>query len=101
MPVQQCQFESTGILESLIRDPWPVAADKRPFQCTGVALSVAVGLLQMLFAGGPATEGPGMVVSNELNIISSFLFISLLGCWSSNKLDRFISFILSTPLSFF
>ncbi|KAI5982918.1 hypothetical protein EDD15DRAFT_2490078 [Pisolithus albus] len=45
-------------------------------QCTGVALSVAVGLLEttypntgariMLFAGGPATEGPGMVVSNEL-----------------------------------
>ena len=41
-----------------------------------VALSVAVGLLEttysntgariMLFAGGPATEGPGMVVSNEL-----------------------------------
>lgn len=76
MPVQQCEFQLTGILESLTRDPWPVANDKRPLRCTGVALSVAVGLLEttypntggrvMLFAGGPATEGPGMVVSNEL-----------------------------------
>ena len=76
LPVQQCEFQLTGILESLTRDPWPVANDKRPLRCTGVALSVAVGLLEttypntgariMLFAGGPATEGPGMVVSNEL-----------------------------------
>ena len=66
----------TGILELLTRDPWPVANDKRPLRCTGVALSVTVGLLEttypntgariILFAGGPATEGPGMVVSNEL-----------------------------------
>jgi len=76
LPVQQCEFQLTGILEALARDPWPVANDKRALRCTGVALSVAVGLLEttfpntgariMLFAGGPATEGPGMVVSNEL-----------------------------------
>nr|GFD52497.1 protein transport protein SEC23 [Tanacetum cinerariifolium] len=49
---------------------------KRPLRCTGVALSIAAGLLEfrhreagariMLFAGGPATEGPGMVVGPEL-----------------------------------
>lgn len=76
MPVQQCEFQLTGILEALTRDPWPVANDKRPLRCSGGALSVAVGLLEttypntgariMLFSGGPATEGPGMVVSNEL-----------------------------------
>ena len=43
---------------------------------TGVALSVAVGLLEtgfsntggriMLFVGGPCTQGPGMVVGEEL-----------------------------------
>ncbi|KAI0667265.1 copii coat protein [Trametes maxima] len=76
MPVQQCEFQLTGILEALTRDPWPVANDKRALRCTGVAVSVAVGLLEttfpntgariMVFAGGPATEGPGMVVSNEL-----------------------------------
>ncbi|KAF8267542.1 protein transporter SEC23 [Lactarius quietus] len=76
LPVSQCEFQLTGILEALTRDPWPVASDKRPLRCTGVALSVAVGLLEttfpntgariMVFAGGAATEGPGMVVSNEL-----------------------------------
>lgn len=76
LPVSQCEFQLTGILEQLSRDPWPVANDKRPERCTGVALSVAVGLLEatypqtgariMLFAGGPATEGPGLVVTTEL-----------------------------------
>jgi protein transport protein SEC23 len=76
LPVQQCETQLTNILESLQRDPWPVANDKRAVRCTGTALSVAVGLLEtsfqnsgariMLFTGGPATEGPGMVVSTEL-----------------------------------
>jgi Sec23/Sec24 trunk domain len=47
MPVQQCEFQLTGILEALVRDPWPVETDKRPLRCTGVALSVAVGLLEV------------------------------------------------------
>lgn len=47
LPVQQCEFQLTGILETLARDPWPVANDKRPLRCTGVAISVAVGLLEV------------------------------------------------------
>jgi hypothetical protein len=47
LPVSQCEFQLTGILESLTRDPWPVASDKRPLRCTGVAMSVAVGLLEV------------------------------------------------------
>lgn len=76
LPVGQCEYGLTGILEGLQRDPWPVANDKRAQRCTGVALSVATGLLEssfsgtgariMLFAGGPATQGPGMVTSVEL-----------------------------------
>ena len=76
LPVQQCEFQLTNALEQLQKDPWPVANDKRALRCTGVALSVAVGLLEtafqnaggriMLFTGGPATEGPGMVVGPEL-----------------------------------
>jgi len=76
LPVAQAEFQLTNVLESLQRDPWPVANDKRALRCTGVALSVAVGLLEtsfqnaggriMLFTGGPATEGPGMVVGPEL-----------------------------------
>lgn len=75
-PIEQCEFTLTSTLEQLQRDPWPVANDKRPQRCTGVALSVAVGLLEstfpgtgahvLLFVGGACTEGPGMVVSHEL-----------------------------------
>lgn len=76
LPVQQAEFQLTKALETLQKDPWPVANDRRNLRCTGVALSVAAGLLEssfqnagariMLFAGGPATEGPGMVVGPEL-----------------------------------
>ncbi|CAG8641256.1 8956_t:CDS:2, partial [Paraglomus occultum] len=76
LPIQRCEFTLTSILEQLQRDPWPVANDKRPRRCTGVAMSVAIGLMEstypntgcriMLFCGGPATEGPGMVVGIEL-----------------------------------
>lgn len=47
LPVSQCEFQLTGILEQLARDPWPVANDKRPLRCTGNAISVAVGLLEV------------------------------------------------------
>lgn len=76
LPIQQCEYQLTNALEQLQKDPWPVANDKRALRCTGVALSVAVGMLEtsfqnaggrvMLFTGGPATEGPGMVVGPEL-----------------------------------
>ncbi|ORY80983.1 protein transport protein SEC23 [Protomyces lactucae-debilis] len=76
LPVSQCELQFSNILDQLQRDPWPVANDKRPQRCTGVALSVAVGIMEnsfaqaggriMLFAAGPATEGPGMVISTEL-----------------------------------
>lgn len=76
LPVQQCEYQLTTALEQLQRDPWPVPDDRRASRCTGVALSIAVSILEvsfqnaggriMLFAGGPATIGSGMVVSNEL-----------------------------------
>jgi protein transport protein SEC23 len=47
MPVQACEFQLTSILEQLPRDPWPVEQDKRPLRCTGVALGVAVSLLEV------------------------------------------------------
>ncbi|GFR80019.1 protein transport protein Sec23A [Elysia marginata] len=52
------------------------AQGKRPQRSVGAALSIAVGLLEctfpntgariMLFMGGPCTQGPGMVVDDEL-----------------------------------
>lgn len=47
LPVAQCEFQLTAILEQLQRDPWPVANERRPLRCTGVALSVAIGLLEV------------------------------------------------------
>jgi len=38
----------TDLLGELQRDPWPVAQGKRPLRSTGVALSVAVGLLEVV-----------------------------------------------------
>ncbi|KAK5715479.1 GTPase-activating protein S23 [Elasticomyces elasticus] len=76
LPVSQCEAQLTTALESLQKDPWPVANDRRSIRCTGAALAVATGLLEtnftnagariMLFTGGPCTEGPGMVVGPEL-----------------------------------
>lgn len=75
-PVHKCDMNLTDLLGELQRDPWPVAQGKRPLRSTGVALSIAVGLLEctfpntgariMLFCGGPCTQGPGMVVDDEL-----------------------------------
>lgn len=83
----------TDLLGELQRDPWPVPQAKRSLRASGVALSVATGLLEvcstssmrkilscfileilypntsariMLFIGGPCTIGPGMVVDEDL-----------------------------------
>ncbi|XP_077426682.1 protein transport protein Sec23B [Vanacampus margaritifer] len=75
-PAHKVDMNLTDLLGELQRDPWPVPQGKRPLRSTGVALSVAVGLLEgtfpntgarvMLFIGGPPTQGPGMVVGDEL-----------------------------------
>ncbi|XP_054445597.1 protein transport protein Sec23A [Pteronotus mesoamericanus] len=75
-PVQKIDMNLTDLLGELQRDPWPVPQGKRPLRSSGVALSIAVGLLEcifpntgariMIFIGGPATQGPGMVVGDEL-----------------------------------
>ena len=75
-PVHKCDMDLTDLLGELQRDPWPVPQGKRPLRSTGAALSIAVGLLEctfpntgariMLFAGGACSQGPGMVVNDDL-----------------------------------
>ncbi|OQR77519.1 protein transport protein Sec23A-like [Tropilaelaps mercedesae] len=77
-PVQKCDLVLTDLLDSMQKDPWPVGQGKRPLRSTGVALSIGVGLLEaafpntgarvMLFTGGACTQGPGMIVSDELKM---------------------------------
>ena len=38
----------TDLLGELQRDPWPVAQGKRPVRSVGAALSIAVGLLEVM-----------------------------------------------------
>lgn len=75
-PLSEIEVTLDTIIEELARDPKPVKNDRRSLRATGVALAVAIGLLEasypgtgarvMLFVGGPATQGPGMVVGEEL-----------------------------------
>jgi protein transport protein SEC23 len=75
-PVDQCDMSLTDVIEELQRDPWPINRGMRPLRSTGAALSVAIGLLEatypstgariMMFVGGPCTQGPGQVTTNDL-----------------------------------
>jgi len=75
-PVHKCDMSLTDLLGELQRDPWPVSTGKRPLRSSGVALSIAVGLLEssypncggriMSFIGGACSQGPGQVVDDEL-----------------------------------
>eukprot|EP00916_Digyalum_oweni_P002583 GHVL01004708.1.p1 GENE.GHVL01004708.1~~GHVL01004708.1.p1 ORF type:complete len:767 (+),score=92.44 GHVL01004708.1:74-2374(+) len=77
MPLLEADFSLTNILEELQTDSWPIQSDTRPQRCTGLALSVAVALLEgacqqqssrvMLFCSGPPTVGPGQVVALQLS----------------------------------
>ncbi|VEL15913.1 unnamed protein product [Protopolystoma xenopodis] len=77
-----CEASLSELLNELPPDPWPVKQGSRGLRSVGTALSVAVGLLEsafpntgarlLLFLGGPCTQGPGMVVDDDLkNIIRS------------------------------
>ncbi|XP_059095381.1 protein transport protein Sec23A-like isoform X2 [Tigriopus californicus] len=75
-PVAKCDMSLTDLLGELQRDPWPVNQGKRPLRSSGVAMSIAVGLLEasypncgarvMMFVGGACSQGPGQVVNDEL-----------------------------------
>ncbi|KAL8227966.1 hypothetical protein R6Q57_015550 [Mikania cordata] len=77
LPAADCEFALNSVLDELQKDPWPVPADQRAPRSTGTALTVAAHLLGvcvpgsgariMAFLGGPATEGPGSIVSKALS----------------------------------
>ncbi len=47
-PVHKCDMALTDLLGELQRDPWPVSQGKRPLRSTGVAVSIAIGLLEVI-----------------------------------------------------
>lgn len=76
LPVQEAEFQLTKILEQLLEDSFKIPKAKRSQRSTGVALNIAISLLEtsfpntgtraMLFTAGPCTIGPGAVVTPEL-----------------------------------
>lgn len=46
--MQKIDMNLTDLLGELQRDPWPVPQGKRPLRSSGVALSIAVGLLEVI-----------------------------------------------------
>ncbi|KAI3676888.1 hypothetical protein L1987_86502 [Smallanthus sonchifolius] len=77
LPASEGAYIIHSLLEELGTDKWPVAPGNRSLRCTGVALSVAAGLLGaclpgtggriVALVGGPCTEGPGSIVSKDLS----------------------------------
>ncbi|OIV89792.1 hypothetical protein TanjilG_31378 [Lupinus angustifolius] len=77
LPASDCEYTLNTLLDELQTDQWPVSPHTRPSRCTGVALSVAAGLLGacnpgtgariIALVGGPCTEGPGTIVSKDLS----------------------------------
>lgn len=75
-PINRAETIMNDIVTHLARDSWQTPQAKRPLRATGSALSIAVSLLEttypncgariMLFIGGPATTGPGMIIDDEL-----------------------------------
>jgi len=69
VPISQCMTKIEDILADLQPDEWPKETDCRPRRCTGMALHIALCLMEslkhqrmgrvMLFTGGVCTHGPG------------------------------------------
>nr|GEX77088.1 protein transport protein SEC23-like [Tanacetum cinerariifolium] len=77
LPASEGAYIIHSRLEELGTDQWPVLPGNRSLRCTGVALSVAAGLLAacvsgtggriVALVGGPCTEGHGSIVSQDLS----------------------------------
>lgn len=65
-PLQKCDMNLTDLIGDLQRNPWPVSNGMRPLRATGVAVSLAISLLEttypnagariMCFVGGACSE---------------------------------------------
>ncbi|KAF3652644.1 putative magnesium transporter MRS2-I-like isoform X1 [Capsicum annuum] len=74
IPLSEGEFSITSAIEDIHSSPQAMLGH-RPLRATGVAISVAVGLLEgclvsagsriMIFTSGSATIGPGMIVSSD------------------------------------
>ena len=76
MPLKDCEFSLNSFLDDLFPDPFPQGFEERKASCLGLALNVAVTLLEtlhnnqpsriFLFAGNPCNIGMGKIVNLSL-----------------------------------
>jgi len=72
VPLSTVDAHLTTLLKELTSDPKPTKPDARALRATGPALAVALSVLEgtfqhsgarvLMFCGGPATHGPGLVL---------------------------------------
>ncbi|EGR32706.1 protein transport protein, putative [Ichthyophthirius multifiliis] len=75
LPLNECEFTLNSILDDLQPDPWIVPQGEREQRASGVALNVAMSIIEacpiqgsrlMFFTGGPCTIGPGQIIGLKL-----------------------------------
>ena len=76
MPLKDCEFSLNSFLDDLFPDPFPQGLEERKASCLGLALNVAVTLLEslhnnqpsriFLFAGSACNIGMGKIVGLSL-----------------------------------
>lgn len=84
IPISECEFAFNSILDDLQPDPWPPVPAERSVRANGMALKIAISILEyscqysklLFFVGGPCTYGPGQVVDVKFEeTIRSYLDI--------------------------
>ena len=76
VPLKDSEFAINSFLDDLFPDPFPVGFEERKSNCLGLAINVAISLLEsvhngepcriFIFAGGPCNIGSGKIVDLKL-----------------------------------
>jgi protein transport protein SEC23 len=74
VPLSECELTLTSTLEELQHDPRPVKNDKRPLRATGVAISAAISLLEVITTTPPTLLHPKNITSCTHYAKSSYCY---------------------------
>ena len=76
VPLKDCEFTINSFLDDLFPDPFPQGEKQRKANCAGLAMNVAISLLEavhngepcriFMFSGGPCNIGLGEIVDIKL-----------------------------------
>jgi len=76
LPLKDCEFAINSFLDELRPDYWPSNKGERHSRCSGLAMDVAISILEstsfgdpsrvILFSGGAPSVGPGQIIGKPL-----------------------------------